>query len=680
MLNYDEYKELVKKLNYFAYQYYSLDASKITDHEYDKLYNKLAAFEKNNPLLIDPDSPVQGVGNKPLPKFKHFTHEIPLASLGNVFNEDELALFYQRLVKNLPEEKMRVGLSPILHKEEIIDDSLPLFPGAASQSKNIKCTVEPKIDGLAVAIHYKNGQLSMGATRGDGSTGEIITENVKTIKSLPQSLSKKIDLEVRGEVFIKKSSFEDIKDEFANPRNAAAGSLRQLDPSITAQRNLSIFIYQGFYQDIETHFEMMAFLKKLGFPIVPGIKLAKDQSEILQIIREIDKNRFNYDWEIDGAVIKVDSFAYRKSLGSTTKAPRWAIAYKFKPEEVKTKLLDIQVQVGRTGVLTPVAILAPVKTSGVIVKRATLHNLEDIQRKNIHIGDEVLLQRAGDVIPKVVESTKTFPESKAFIMPDKCPVCSSDVVKLSAEVAYRCSNINCPAQIKGRIIHYASREAMDISGLGDVLVNQLVDKEIVSSIEDIYRLDTETLKNIERMGAKSAQNIITAIKESKTKTFAKLLFGLGILFVGKHVAEILAENYQNMESLMNVSEEELIAIPEIGEKIAASLCQTFKTPSFVSTVEKLRGLGLNPQSDMLESKSKFLAGKSFLFTGSLTNYSRPEAEAMVKEKGGKVISSVSKKLNYLVVGENPGSKLIKAQKYDSIDKINEQEFIDLITI
>jgi DNA ligase (NAD+) len=651
-MNYDEYEELINKINKYNYDYHSLSSSDISDFEFDNLCRKAVEFEETHlrkPLPLFPslalDSPTQKVGAKPSKQFKSFTHEIPLSSLSNAFDSKELESFYNRILKNLKRP-------PVLF------------------------SIEPKIDGLAVAIHYKNGKLTIGATRGDGVEGEIITDNLKTIKNLPTQLKEPVDIEVRGEVFIKKSNFDKIKNDFATARNAAAGSLRQLDPSVTEKRNLSIFIYQGFCSGIDNHKNMIERLATLGFPVIPELKTASNLDEIYTAVQSIAENRDKYDWDIDGAVIKVNDFSFQNQLGFTTKSPRWAIAYKYKSEHASTKLLNIEVQVGRTGIVTPVAILEPVKIAGVTIKRATLHNINDINRKGIKIGDEVLVQRAGDVIPKVMESVSSSSENIAFEMPTRCTVCNSEIVKIEGEVAYRCSNVNCPAQIKARIIHFSGRDAMDIDGLGETLVNQLVDMKCISTISDIYSLTINTLLSVERVGRKSAINLIAAINASKHRTFSKFLFGLGIHHIGKHIADMLAKRYSDMDTLMSITYEELIDIPEIGKKIASSLQLSFQSPSFISVIEKLKELGVEPE--MENTISGNLSGKNFLITGTLTNYKRTEAEDIIKQNGGHVLSSVSKKLDYLVAGSDPGSKLDKARKIDSIKIISEDTFVDLL--
>jgi DNA ligase (NAD+) len=636
-MRYQEYKKAIEFLNYHSYRYYVLDQPEISDAEYDKQYRALLDFEQGNPLLIEENSPSQRIGDKPLDKFESFLHKSPLLSLENVFSKEEIDTFYNRVEKNL-------GRKP-------------------------EFLIEPKMDGLAVALHYKKGQFVRGGTRGNGVQGEDVSLNLKTIKSLPLILKEKIDIEVRGEVFIRKSNFEQISEQFANPRNAAAGSLRQLDSRIAAKRNLDIFIYQGVYPGIKTHKEMMFFLKNLGLPVLDGLLLADTVDGIYEGCQKIQELKKNYDWQVDGAVIKINNFVDQKQLGATIKVPRWAVAYKFASERVVTKLLDIKVQVGRTGVLTPVGILDPVRVSGVLVKRASLHNADIIEKKKIKIGDNVLLERAGEVIPDIIESVETHEDSKVFRMPEKCPVCDAAVVKLPGEVASRCPNLNCLAQIKARLTHFSSKEAMDIDGLGGALVDQLVEQGLVNNVLDLYLLKVDQLKSLDKMGEVSAQNLGAAIEKSKSKGLADFIYALGILYVGRRTAEILAQHFLSIDNLINTTESALVAVFEIGDKIAVSLLATFKNPDFIKLISGFKEIGINPIAKIKTSGK--LAGKTFLLTGSLTKYTRLEAENLIKENGGRIVSAVSKNLNYLVVGQNPGSKLEKAYKINAKEKIIE---------
>ncbi len=629
MISQSRYHELLKILSEHAHLYYVLDTPIISDFEYDQLYRQIVEFEEAFPLLSALNSPTRRVGGKPSSKLESYTHIQKLPSLGNVFDATELRAFYDRVLKALPQE-------------------------------NIVFTVEPKIDGLAVALHYRDGQFEVGATRGDGYSGENVTQNLRTIRSLPLTLNATETMEVRGEVFMRKSVFETLKDQFANPRNAAAGALRQLDSKITASRKLDIFIYQGLYPGITTHYDLLTYLKELGLPVVPDVQRCYTFSDIQDACQTILNNKETYDWGIDGAVIKVDEKKWQEELGFTSKSPRWAIAYKFETEKAITTLTDIIVQVGRTGVLTPVAVLEPVQLSGVTVHRATLHNQEDILRKGVLIGDRVLVQRAGEVIPEVIKSFETFPYSQAFEMPTLCPECQTSVLHVPEEVAVRCPNFDCPAQIKGRIFHYASRKAMDIEGLGDKLVEQLVDSGLVHSLPDLYRIPMETWTSLDRMAQKSAQNIYDELEKSKTKLFSKFLFGLGIPFIGERTAQLLAQVFPDMKSLMSASYEALRNVPEIGEKIATILTQTLSTQTFQDMINDLTDLGLSPKPDAALATGK-LSGNTFLFTGTLSRRTRTEAEKAVVEQGGKIISAVSANLTYLVVGDSPGSKVDKAK-------------------
>lgn len=638
MINYERYLELISELNCHAKAYYEQDTPVISDFEYDQLYRTLIEFESANPLLLSPDSPSQKVGGAPKESFQPFHHPTVLPSLGNIFSNDEWLKFVERVQKFV-------------------------------LNHQIEWTIEPKIDGLAVAIHYKNGKLVEAATRGNGYVGETITANIATISTLPKQLALPIDLEVRGEVYMRKSVFTELKDQFANPRNAAAGSLRQLDPQITAKRKLDLFIYQGILDDIHTHFEMIQFLKTLGFPVIPQIYKTDDPNQIFEIIQRIESQKQQYDFEIDGAVIKVNQFDLQKNIGFTTKVPRWAIAYKFETGKAVTRLNDIIVQVGRTGILTPVGILEPVALSGVTVRRATLHNMDDIDRKGVQIGDTVLIQRAGEVIPEIIKRFESGPTSHPFSMPSHCPVCGEEVIKIEEEVAYRCPNPACPAQIKGRLFHFASRDAMNIEGLGDSLIDQLVDQGLISELPDLYRLTESQLLNLERMGKKSVQNLVTAIEASKTSSLDRFIFALGIQFVGKYTALQLARHFTTLTAFIQANGDELERIQSIGEKTADSIRKILKNAQFHRLIAEFLSLGILP--GLIETPSGKLAGKTFLITGTLSNFSRTEAENLIKNNGGTILPSVSQKLHYLIVGESPGSKLAKAQKLNQASPVIE---------
>jgi DNA ligase (NAD+) len=652
VISHTQYLDLVRSLNHHAYTYYVLDAPEITDFEYDQHYRNLELFEREHPLLIAPDSPTQRVGDTILDSFSSFTHDIPLTSLGNAFNEDEVHAFVDRVVKAL-------GHS------------------------DIEFTVEPKIDGLAVALHYQNGLFNVGATRGDGKTGENVTENLKTVRTLPIKLNEAISIQVRGEVYIPTHIFKkSLSETFANPRNAAAGALRNLNPKLASERHLSLFVYQGVNTGKNSHSESLAYLERLGFPIIPGLTIARSVPEIISACNAIGDQKGHFNWDIDGAVIKVNDVALQNELGFTVKAPRWATAYKFATEQAVTTLNDITVQVGRTGVLTPVAELEPVSVSGVTVSRATLHNMDEIIRKGIKIGDNVLIQRAGEVIPEVLKSMQTSPHSIEFNMPTQCPVCSTAVVHIDGEVATKCPNFSCPAQLKGRISHFASRKAMDIEGLGDSLIEQLISSSLIKDLADLYTLSLADIAQLERMAEKSAKNLLESLEVSKNPTLSVFIYSLGIPFVGIRTAEILAEEFGDINSLLNATLKQLEAIHEIGPKIAESLITQFNDCGFLDTVEALQRLGMVIQTSSIAPKDGPLSGKTFLLTGTLSQMGRSDAEAKIKSLGGKISSSVSKNLDYLIVGDKAGSKLAKAEKINEkspvINILNEEDFNTLI--
>ena len=649
-MNFQEYQNLVKQLNQLAHYYYVLDNPKVSDSEYDVLYQKVVKFEELNPLMIDPSSPTQRIGDKPLDFFESFQHSSVLPSLGNVFDKADLEQFCDRLSKENQAE----------------------FP---------EMTVETKIDGLAVACHYENGIFKVGATRGDGKTGENVTSNLKTIRSLPMQLKETETIEVRGEVYLKKSVFSTLKGDFSNPRNTAAGALRQLDPKIAAKRQLDIFIYQGMPAKdgvIRTHSHMLEHLKTLGFPVLPSPTVCHNVDAIYDACLAILDQRDDYDYEIDGAVIKVNSFPLQQQLGFTTKAPRWATAYKFKAKQAITNLLDITVQVGRTGVVTPVAELKPILIDGVKVQRATLHNLEDLERKGVKIGDDVVIERAGDVIPAVVSVHKTYESSQLFRMPTDCPVCAATIFKPDNEVAYRCINYHCSAQIKGRLIHFVSRKAMTIDGLGKQQIEQFVDLGILTSIADIYRLTYDRLIKLERMADKSVTNLLNAIESSKTVSLTRFFYALGIPFVGENGALLISEEFKTLDRLLIATKEEFESIHGVGPKMADSLINTIQSSLFKQLIKDLLHLGMIIKPVESSQKDGVFVGKTVLFTGTLQNLSRLEAEQFVKEQGGKVVKAVSKSLDVLVVGENAGSKLKKAislnEKGSKIDLLNEDNF------
>ena len=639
-------------------RYYEEAAPSIGDRDYDRLYKELVDLETQFPQLKAPDSPTQRVGGKPLKAFTQITHRIPMLSLDNTYSEEEVADFYARITKLLPNEKIPV-------------------------------VIEPKVDGVAVSLLYENGKLRHAATRGDGTVGDDITQNIKTIGSVPERLrgeAPKI-LEMRGEVFMDKKGFEKLNVEraeaglpvFANPRNAAAGSLKQLDPAIVAKRPLGVVFYgTGAVEgvDLDLHSKMFSLFKKLGLPSSDRWWPANSVEEILRAIHELDRVRHDFPYQTDGAVVKVDSFAQRERLGFTAKSPRWAIAYKYEAERVETRLIDIVVQVGRTGILTPVAQLEPVFVSGSTVGRATLHNEDEIKRKDIRIGDMVVIEKAGEVIPAVVSvltKARTGKEKK-FRIPTICPECGSKVVKEEGQVAVRCINGQCPAQLKRRIEHFASRGAMDIEGLGEMMVEQLVNQELVRDVSDIYELTAEKMSILERMGEKSISNLLEAIESSKTRPLWRLIFGLGILHVGVSASRALADHFRGLEKLMDASVDELQRISDVGEVVAQSIQQFFQEKRNRKIIERLEKLGVRPQIEPRRAQtadSPFVRS-TWVLTGTLSQ-PREEIAEMIIQRGGKVSGSVSKKTNYVLAGEEAGSKLDKAKKL-GVRVVDETEF------
>ena len=660
-------EELREKIRYHNYRYYVLDDPTVSDAEYDRLMRDLIELEEKYPQYITPSSPTQRVGIEPVSEFTTVKHIAPMLSLANAFSTEELRDFNQRIKKLIPQQKLEY-------------------------------VVELKIDGLAVALVYENGIFIRGATRGDGVIGEEITSNLRTIKTIPLKLFGKdmpSHIEVYGEVYMKKSDFKKLNNErtkreeslFANPRNAAAGSVRQLDPRITAQRPLDTFIYRATFPEgnkFMNHMEVLNYLKEVGFKVNPHIKLCQDIEEVINYSQQWIEKKEELDYEIDGMVIKVNSLRMRGELGSTTRSPRWAIAYKFPAQQITTKVRNIIVQVGRTGTLTPVALLDAVKISGSVVQRATLHNEDEIRRKDVKIGDTVLVQKAGEVIPEVVKviKEKRTGEEKKFTMPSKCPVCGAKVFRPEGEVASRCYSLTCPAQIKERIRHFASRNAMDIEGLGPAIIDQLVENRLIKNVSDLYFLKRDNLISLERMAEKSADNLMNAIEKSKSRSFANLIYGLGIRYVGVHTSEVITRYFPTLDKLRKINLEELIEINEIGPKIAESIVLFFKEKKNLDIIERLRGAGLNfgqEEEEMRKEKgAQVLGGKQFVLTGTLKDFTRTQVTEIIGELGGRVTSSVSKKTDYVVVGEDPGSKYDKAQKI-GIPIINEEEFKKLIS-
>jgi len=663
-------QELRELLNYHSHKYYVEDNPEISDFEYDQLYRELEELEMKAPEYITPDSPTQRVGGKPLEGFEKVVHAVQMQSLMDVFSDEELIEFG----KKIEEAAISANLD--------VDALKDLY------------VVEKKIDGLSVSLEYENGIFVRGSTRGDGLVGEDVTQNLKTIKSIPLVLKEKIPyIEVRGEVFISKRDFEKLNEEqenleqpkFANPRNAAAGSLRQLNPAITASRKLDIFIFniqriEG--KSFDTHAETLEYMKNLGFKVIPGYKKCKDIYKVLDEIKKIGEERGNLNFEIDGAVVKVNSLRFRDMLGSTSKAPRWAVAYKYPAERKFTKIKDIWVNVGRTGVLTPNAILEPVRLAGTVVSRATLHNMDYIISKDIRIGDTVLVQKAGDIIPEVVEvdKDKRTGEERIFEMPLKCPECGSTVVREEGEAAYRCTGIECPAQLFRSIVHYASRDAMNIDGLGPAIIEVLLDKGFIKGIADLYYLHEkkDQLIGIERMGRKSAENLLNSIEKTKNNNIDRLIFGFGIRHIGLRAAQLLSEHFESIDDLIKAEVEDIRKIPEFGDIMAKSVVEFFRNEQSIDTIEKLKAAGVNMISTGNRNvKDNRFEGKTFVLTGTLPTYTRSEASEIIKSFGGKVSGSVSKKTDYVLAGEDAGSKLDKAVQL-GIKVIDEDEFNEMI--
>lgn len=662
-------KELREKINQHDYRYYVLAEPLISDLEYDKLVKELEKLENENPHLITPDSPTQRVGKDLTKEFKPVAHKVPMLSLANTYDEQDLYDFDRRVKEALPD------------------------------NEKVEYVVEYKIDGASVSLNYVNGYLKTAATRGDGLVGEEITTNVKTIRSvplcieIPQNLRYKLkDFEVRGEIFMKIKDFEKLNREreeageklFANPRNSTAGTLKLQDPRIVAKRNLNIFVYSliSLDEQLESQEENLKLLKQLGFKVNPEYKVCKSIEEVLTFCNKLEQKRDLLDYEIDGAVIKVNSVKQQNILGSIAKSPRWAVAYKFKAKQAFTKLKDIVWQVGRTGAVTPVAELEPVKLAGSTISRATLHNIDEIKRKDIRVGDTVIIEKGGDVIPKIVTVVlEDRPsKSKPTLPPDNCPVCGSKLVHPQDEVALYCENPECSAQIKARLIHFASRGAMDIEGLGEALIDLFVEKGFIKHFSDIYKLKNkrEELIKIERLGEKSVDNLLKSIEKSKEQPFHKVLFAIGIRYVGSGAAQKIANHFGDINSLMSASEDEISSIYEIGPSISKSIKNFFSNKNNVHIVEELKSAGLNFKSDFRkEIKNTALTNKTFVLTGTLSSLTREEASAKILKLGGKVTSSVSKNTDYVIAGEKAGSKLTKAEKL-GVKILNEEEFIRLL--
>ena len=659
-MNLEEAKLIAKKhreeIEYHNKKYYEEDAPEIDDFEYDKLVRNLEELEERFPELLKQSSPTQKVGGKASQKFSPVVHEVKMESLHDSFSMEEIIAF---------EKKVRVAV------------------------KSPKYVVEPKIDGLSVSVEYQNGKLVRASTRGDGFVGEDITENILTISSLPKKISSDVSyLEVRGEVFMSKENFlnltkyqesEGLKS-FKNPRNAAAGSLRQKDSRITASRNLDIFIFNIQKIDgkeFKSHKESLEFLKNLSLPVVPMCTECENIEEILREIERIGNIKLELPYQTDGAVVKLDLLKERDLLGSTSKFPRWAEAFKYPPEEKKTKLLDIEINVGRTGVLTPVGILNPIFVSGSTISRVVLHNQDFISEKDIRIGDEVVIRKAGEIIPEVVKVDSHKENSEQFVFPKVCPSCKSEVVKVEGEVALRCVNMDCPAQLLRNLIHFVSKGAMDIDGLGETIVKNMVSQNIIKSAHDIYNLKLEDISSMERMGDKSAENLINSIEKSKSRGLDKFIFALGIRHVGQKASKLIAKTFKSIDKLMIASEEDISQIDGIGDIIAKSIVSYFKIPQNIELIENLKNCGINMEfkDNIVDNK---LNGKSFVLTGTLQKYTRTEASKLIESLGGTVTSSVSKKTSYVLAGSEPGSKVDKAKKL-GVDIISEEEFENMIS-
>ena len=657
----EEIKKLREEIHYHNWRYYVLNDPVITDYEYDLLMTKLKKMEEQYPEIITSDSPTQRIGGAITGEFPPVEHIPPMLSLDNTYTYEEVLDFDKRVKK-------------LVNQDEI------------------EYAVELKIDGVAVSLKYKNGIFVQGATRGNGQIGDDITGNLKTIKSIPLRLltdeKSLLDLEVRGEVYIPRKIFEKLNKEreqaeknlFANPRNAAAGSLKHLDPKEVAKRNLNIFIHTPVFStnSIQTHYDAILKLKEIGFKVTPFIKKVKNIQEAIKICNEWESKKGNLAFDIDGMVIKVNSFKYHRILGHTNKSPRWAIAYKFPTKQATTKIRNVIINVGRTGKITPVAILEPVSLSGTTISRSTLHNEDEIRRKDIRIGDTVIIEKGGEIIPKVVKviTEKRTGGEKIFKMPERCPVCGSKLVRIEGEVDWRCINVRCPAQLKRGIEHFASRNAMDIEGLGTVVIEQLVNKKLVADYGDIYYLKKGDVANLERMAEKSAENLIDAIENSKKRPLFRLIFALGIRNIGIHSARLLSEHFYSIDNLKNASYEDILSIPEMGPISAKSIVKFFKEEENVRVLKKLKDAGVNIKEKKGVEKKPF-SGKTFVFTGTLLHYTRNEAQEIIARLGGKPSNSISKKTDFVVVGKLPGSKYKKAKSLE-VKILTEKEFIKML--
>ncbi|MBE6874266.1 MAG: NAD-dependent DNA ligase LigA [Ruminococcus albus] len=646
--------ELVATLNYHAHLYYVEDRNEISDYDYDMMQNELKKLEAQYPEFIRPDSPTQRVGGEAVSGFEKVQHKVQMGSLQDVFSFEEVREFVDRV-------------------RETVDDP--------------KFVVEPKIDGLSVSLEYHDGQLTVGSTRGDGFVGENVTENLRTVRSIPVSIDSTLPmLEVRGEVYMPRSVFlklvkeQEDNDEqpFKNPRNAAAGSLRQKNPKIAAKRKLDIFVFnvqQVEGKELTAHKQSLDYLKELGFKTVPDYRLVSTADEIIARIGEIGENRFDLPYDIDGVVIKVDDFRQRERLGATAKVPKWAVAYKFPPEEKNTKLLDIELNVGRTGAVTPVAIFEPVFLAGTQVSRATLHNQDLIIEKNINIGDIIKVRKAGDIIPEVLGAVEKNSDG-AFTLPDECPVCKTKLIRSEEEAAVRCPNVECPAQIFRSIVHFASKGAMNIDGLGPQIVRVLLDKGLINSVADLYHITEEKLLELDNFKEKSAHNLVTAIEKSKSNSLDRLIFGLGIRGIGQASAKLLCAKFGGIDSIMRATAAEIAEIEGFGDIMADSVYSAFHEEHMLSLIQRLKDCGVNTDYEKVQQDDRF-EGKTFVLTGTLPTLKRNEAKELIEKFGGKASGSVSKKTDYVLAGEEAGSKLTKAEQL-GIKIITEEEFMEMI--
>jgi DNA ligase (NAD+) len=631
-------EELRDKIREHQYRYYVLDQPTITDFEFDQLLRQLEALEHENPELITPDSPTQRVGGIATGSFPTHRFGQPMLSLDNAYSVEELRDWHQRVLQ-------------------------------LAGTDSVTYTTELKIDGLSIALIYEDGLLVKGVTRGDGRTGEVVTPNIRTIKSIPLRLRKSVSIEIRGEVFLSLKAFRQSNEEreqageprFANPRNAAAGSLRQLDPTIVARRSLDFFGYIAIPSRAKQS-ENLRWIAELGVRVNPTHKLCRSIEEVEKFYADWEERRDSLEYEIDGLVVKVDDVNLQQRLGFTSKAPRWAIAVKFRPRQAETTLLDIRVQVGRTGALTPVAVLEPVFLGGTTIRNATLHNEDELERLGLEIGDRVLIERGGDVIPKVVSVVSQAKDRRKFVMPSHCPECGGEVYRPEDEAVSRCVSLTCPAKLKGALLHWAGRKAMNIDGLGEKIVDQLVGKEMVRDVSDLYRLEASGVEELERMGKKSSEALLKEIDDSRKLDFSRLLFGLGIRHVGERTAQLLAEHFGSMDDLSNATPEELEQVREVGPEIGESIRRFFHERQNRELIDRLRNYGLNMKAAVRRERvPQVLAGKTFVITGTLDGMTREEATSLIEQRGGRVSSSVSKKTSFLVAGADPGSKLDKAR-------------------